>query len=130
MNNMPTMDRPLTRPTSFETFRKECGGNPLPPKLADWFNQTLTSIQKASNRQLLTAYRRLMEAVIASPACLDQLKGQQLQTAEELAEIRQHPEILIFEIIGLLTGSRLSTVEKTMVTQYLLVADQVFVRGL
>jgi len=120
----------LTRLANFEAFRHEYGGNPLPPKLAEWFNSTLVGIQSASNAQLLAAYRELMEAVIASPACMDQLKDQQLQTAEDLAEIRQHPEILIFEIIGLLTGGRLSTAEKTTVTQYLLVADQVFVRGL
>jgi hypothetical protein len=120
----------LTRLANFESFRQEYGGNPLPPKLADWFNRTLASIQKASDQQLLAAYRRLMESVIASPACIDQLKGLQLQKVEDIAEVRKHPEILIFEIIGLLTGSRLSTAEKATVTQYLLVADQVFVRGL
>jgi hypothetical protein len=120
----------LTRLANFEAFRQEYGGNPLPSKLAEWLNGTLAGIENATNAQLLTAYRELMEVVIASPACMDQLKDQQLQTAEDLAEIRQHPEVLIFEIVGLLTGSRLSTGEKTMLTQYLLVADQVFVRGL
>lgn len=130
LNNMPTMEPALTRPTSFEAFQNEFGGKPLPPKLADWLSRTLTSVREASDEQLLAAYRKLMEAVIASPACLDQLKGLQLQTAEDLAEVRQHPEILIFEIIGLLNGSQVSFAEKTRLTQYLLVADQVFVRGL
>lgn len=125
-----TRNPPLSRPASFEAFRTAYGGNPLPPKLADWFNQTLASVQKASNTQLLAAHRRLMEAVISSPACIDQLSCQQLQTVEDVAELRQHPEILIYEIIGLLTGSELSFAEKTTVTQYLLIADQVFVRGL
>jgi hypothetical protein len=120
----------MTRPTSFEAFQKEFGGKPLPPKIADWLSRTLASVQTASNKQLLAAYRKLMEAVIASPACIGQLEGLQLQTVEDIVEVRQHPEILIFEIIGLLNGSQVSLAEKTTLTQYLLVSDQVFVRGL
>jgi hypothetical protein len=101
----------------------------LPPQLAQWLNRTLKAVQTATDRQILEKYRELQEALIAAPGLCQELHDQGL-TGEGLNELRQAPASIIYAITDLMTHRYLDHLAKVLLVDYVLVADQIYIRGL